>query len=86
MSETNPRVRRYLATGIIYLALVASVFGFNIIRSRTTLATAALSGETPTPASPPQRLCRPFLVHDAAIRRCRPVVRFPYPKILIYSQ
>ena len=34
MSEANPRVRRYLATGIVYLALVASVFGFNIIRHK----------------------------------------------------
>ncbi|HKU75573.1 MAG TPA: MG2 domain-containing protein [Pyrinomonadaceae bacterium] len=31
----NSKIRRYLATGIIYLALVASVFGFNIIRART---------------------------------------------------
>src|ERR1043166_4659696 len=51
MSETNPRVRRYVATGIIYLALVASVFGFNVIRARTTPATAEVSGET-TPTVP----------------------------------
>ncbi len=43
MSETNPRVRRYLATAIIYLALVASVFGFSVIRARTT----------PAPTEPP---------------------------------
>src|SRR5438067_4078120 len=49
MSETNPRVRRYVATAIIYLALVASVFGFNIMRARTTPAMAELSGETSTP-------------------------------------
>ncbi len=49
MSETNPRLRRYVATGIIYLALVASVFGFNVLRARTTPATAAATGEsTPT--------------------------------------
>jgi uncharacterized protein YfaS (alpha-2-macroglobulin family) len=30
------KIRRYLATIIIYLAIVASVFGFNIIRARTT--------------------------------------------------
>ncbi|HEY0765480.1 MAG TPA: MG2 domain-containing protein [Pyrinomonadaceae bacterium] len=30
------KIRRLLATGIIYLALVASVFGFNVIRARTT--------------------------------------------------
>src|SRR5215210_6633594 len=35
MSDTSPRVRRYVATGIIYLALVASVLGFNVIRART---------------------------------------------------
>src|SRR5256885_10607695 len=50
MSETNPRVRRYLATGIIYLALVASVFGFNIIRSRAVPASAALAAEPVAPA------------------------------------
>ncbi|PYS23835.1 MAG: hypothetical protein DMF72_07655 [Acidobacteria bacterium] len=49
MSETNPRVRRYVATAVIYLALVASVFGFNMMRARTTLASAELSGETPAP-------------------------------------
>ena len=31
----NTKIRRYLATGIIYLALVAAVFGFNVIRART---------------------------------------------------
>src|SRR6185312_11467085 len=30
------KIRHYFATGIIYLALAASVFGFNIIRARTT--------------------------------------------------
>jgi hypothetical protein len=34
VSDTKPRLTRYLATAIIYLALVASVFGFNLIRSR----------------------------------------------------
>src|SRR5690349_21097605 len=52
MSETNPRVRRYVATAIVYLALVASVFGFNIMRARTTPATAEVTGEsTPTVSS-----------------------------------
>src|SRR6266581_1575462 len=50
VSETNPRVRRYVATAIIYLALVASVFGFNIIRSKTTPAAGILAGETENPA------------------------------------
>ena len=34
MSDNNQRLRRYLATGVIYLAVAASVFGFNVIRSR----------------------------------------------------
>ena len=45
MSNT-PRLRRYLATAAIYLAVAASAFGFNIIRSRTARATA----EPPLPA------------------------------------
>jgi uncharacterized protein YfaS (alpha-2-macroglobulin family) len=49
VSDTNSKAGRYVATGIIYLALVASVFGFNIMRWRTTPATAAVTGETPTP-------------------------------------
>jgi uncharacterized protein YfaS (alpha-2-macroglobulin family) len=50
MSDNNSRVRRYVATGIIYLALVASVFGFNIIRARTAkpAETASTQPETPT--------------------------------------
>src|SRR5436189_1218909 len=52
MSETNSRLRRYLATGVIYFALVASVLGFNVIRNRTTPATpAAAEPETPTISS-----------------------------------
>ena len=35
MSETNFRLRRYAATAAMYLALAASVFGFNVIRART---------------------------------------------------
>src|SRR5262252_2145508 len=49
MSDNSPRIRRYAATAIIYLALAASVFGFNIIRSRTTPATAPVAGEPETP-------------------------------------
>lgn len=49
MSETNPRLTRYVATAIIYLALVASVFGFNIIRSRA----ARNAGQPPQPEPPP---------------------------------
>src|SRR5438045_8575806 len=52
MSDTNPRVRRYVATAVVYLALAASVFGFNIIRNRTTPATGtAAAPETPTLSS-----------------------------------
>src|SRR6266403_239279 len=55
MSETNPRLRRYVATGIIYLALVASVFGFNLIRTRTTTAAAppAAPGVEAIPSTKP---------------------------------
>src|SRR6185436_369117 len=49
MSESNSRVSRYLATAAIYLALVASVLGFNVIRSRTTPVTAAITAESETP-------------------------------------
>ncbi len=35
MSTTDRKLRRYLATGIVYLALVASVLGFNVIRARS---------------------------------------------------
>jgi alpha-2-macroglobulin len=49
MSDTNPRARRYVATAAVYLALVASVFGFNVIRNRTTPAVqVAAAPETPT--------------------------------------
>src|SRR5438046_6501436 len=37
---------RYLATAAIYLAVVASVFGFNVLRSRA----ARPAGEAPAPA------------------------------------
>jgi uncharacterized protein YfaS (alpha-2-macroglobulin family) len=46
------RIRRYVATGIIYLALVASVLGFNVIRARTapppTQPAAAATPTVPT--------------------------------------
>jgi alpha-2-macroglobulin len=48
----NIKIRRYLATVIFYLVLVASVFGFNIIRARTTPpATQPKVAETPTVSS-----------------------------------
>ena len=52
MSET--RIRRYLAAGIIYLALGASVFGFNIIRARTVriMPTAIKPAEEKPPTVP----------------------------------
>ncbi len=57
MSDTNPRLTRYIATAIIYLALVASVFGFNIIRSR-----AARNAAQPSqPEAPPTvRSTKPY--------------------------
>src|SRR5690242_10557089 len=52
MSESNPRIRRYVATAIVYLALVASVFGFNVIRNRTTpVIPTAAAPETPSVSS-----------------------------------
>ena len=47
------KIRHYFATGIIYLALAASVFGFNIFRARTTPppTTEPAAPETPTVAS-----------------------------------
>jgi hypothetical protein len=38
MSENNSRSRRYVATAVIYLALVGAVLGFNVIRSRAAKA------------------------------------------------
>lgn len=50
MSDT--RIRRYIAAGIVYLALGAAVFGFNIIRARTTPPpTQPTKPETPTASS-----------------------------------
>ena len=49
MSDTKPRLARYIATAIIYLALVASVFGFNVIRSRA----ARYAAQPPQPEAPP---------------------------------
>src|SRR5215471_12227546 len=52
MSNTSPRARRYVATGIIYLALVASVLGFNVIRAKTAKPAApSAAPETPTVSS-----------------------------------
>ncbi len=34
MSETHLHLRRYVATGIVYLALIGSVLGFSVIRAR----------------------------------------------------
>ena len=46
MSDNKPRMGRYLATAAIYLAVVASVFGFNVLRSRA----ARPAAEAPAPA------------------------------------
>ena len=50
--SNSSNVRRYVATAAVYLALVASVVGFNVIRNRTTPATStAAAPETPTVSS-----------------------------------
>ena len=41
MSETHLYLRRYVATGVVYLALVGSVLGFNVIRARGAQCHAA---------------------------------------------
>jgi alpha-2-macroglobulin len=46
---SNSKAARYIATAAIYLALVASVLGFNVIRSRTAPATTAITAESETP-------------------------------------
>jgi alpha-2-macroglobulin len=48
------KLRRYVATGIIYLALVGSVFGFNIIRARTTPPPTKPAEEKPPTVSSTQ--------------------------------
>jgi uncharacterized protein YfaS (alpha-2-macroglobulin family) len=50
---SNPKTRRFVATGIIYLALVASVLGFNVIRAKTAKPAepSAAQPETPTVSS-----------------------------------
>lgn len=53
---SNNKTHRYVATGIIYLALVASVFGFNVIRARTAPPPepgAAPSGAPPVTSTKP---------------------------------
>ena len=47
----NSKIRRYLAAGVVYLALVGSVFGFNIIRARTTPAPTQPAEEKPRTVS-----------------------------------
>jgi hypothetical protein len=55
VSENNPRLVRYLATAAIYLAVVASAFGFNIIRSR-----AARPAVEPGPPEPTISSSKPY--------------------------
>src|SRR4030095_2988755 len=47
--STSSKAGRYLVTAAVYWALVASVFGFNIIRSRTTPAATAIAPEPEAP-------------------------------------
>src|SRR5713226_4362512 len=52
VSDNNHRLRRYLGTAVIYLAVAASVFGFNLIRSRAARQAAQPAPpEAPTVAS-----------------------------------
>jgi len=52
VSETTSRSRRLIATAAIYLALVASVLGFNVIRSRAARSAAQpAQPETPSVVS-----------------------------------
>jgi uncharacterized protein YfaS (alpha-2-macroglobulin family) len=56
VSDSNSRARRYIATAAVYLALTASVFGFNMIRSR-----AARSAPQPAePATPRISSTKPY--------------------------
>jgi len=50
VSESNPRASRYIATAVIYLALVGSVLGFNIIRARSARNAAQPRQPEPPPA------------------------------------
>jgi len=49
---SDNKTRRYVATGVIYLALVGSVLGFNVIRARTAPpAEPSAAPETPSVSS-----------------------------------
>jgi len=48
VSDNTPRLVRYLATAAIYLAIVLSAFGFNIIRSRAARPSAEAPPLGPT--------------------------------------
>ncbi len=47
VSETKSRLPRYLATAAIYLIVVVSAFGFNVIRSRAARTPAAAAAAPP---------------------------------------
>ncbi len=46
--SNNPRLGRYLVTAAIYLAVVASAFGFNVMRSRAARPAAVTEPAAPT--------------------------------------
>ena len=50
MSETNQRLRSLLLTAATYLIVVASAFGFNVIRSRAVRNQPAPPAQPETPA------------------------------------
>jgi uncharacterized protein YfaS (alpha-2-macroglobulin family) len=51
MSDHSLRTRRYVATAAIYLALIGSVFGFNVFRSRAAKSQPPASEERPSKVS-----------------------------------
>src|SRR5438132_1091382 len=51
MSETNQRLRRIALTAAVYLIVVASVFGFNVIRSRAARQPQPVETEAPAVVS-----------------------------------
>jgi hypothetical protein len=56
VSDNNQRVRRYVATAAIYLAVAASVFGFNVIRSRA----ARQAAQPAAPEQPTSTSTKPY--------------------------
>ena len=56
----HTKLRRFLATGIIYLALAASVLGFNVIRARTASPPPTQPAAEAAKEAPPLSLTKPY--------------------------